>query len=161
MISTWRSVPWWKKPKSMPGTSVKVQSGYLESYTSQTVLLHSKLNLKIDVCGGGIKITWYRELVILRHRPSQKSRRVFLQSKRRQGLPFSLWKIMLRVQEWTLLLRQNILMSKWTLRGVIQWETDVLLHFWVTLFLSDVFCWVKVKPKRYLRTWFVFLGFKP
>ena len=41
----------------MPGTSVKVQSGYVESYASQMVLLHSKLNGKMDVCGGGIKIT--------------------------------------------------------------------------------------------------------
>lgn len=69
------SVPWWKEPKSMPGTSVKVQSGYLESYLSQMVLLHSKLNWKMDVCGGGIKITCSSELVILRHQPSQKSRK--------------------------------------------------------------------------------------
>ena len=41
----------------MPGTSVKVQSGDLEPYASQMVLLHLKLNWKMDVCEGGIKIT--------------------------------------------------------------------------------------------------------
>lgn len=33
---------------SMPGTSVKVHGGYLESYASQMVLLHSKLNWKLE-----------------------------------------------------------------------------------------------------------------